>query len=97
PLVRYVVAHPVKTAFHISSFVILLIPGSVAAPVLGMLGWTAGGIRAASFASALQSGMGAVQAGGVFATLQSAAMGGYGAAAVAGTVQAAVVAAEGAA
>ncbi|OCL13486.1 hypothetical protein AOQ84DRAFT_310495, partial [Glonium stellatum] len=83
----WVVAHPYQTAFHVTSGVLLIAPGLLSEPLLGLLGWTSAGPRAASVAAGIQSAFGTGAAGGAFATLQSAAMGGYGVPAVAWAVR----------
>ncbi|KAF2178695.1 hypothetical protein K469DRAFT_598545 [Zopfia rhizophila CBS 207.26] len=95
PIVQYVVKHPIRTAFQVANFTLLFFPGLLFAPVLGLLGWTAVGVRAGSIAAGIQSTIGATGAGGVFATLQSVAMRGYGAARLASAASAAAAAAEG--
>ncbi|PNP78372.1 hypothetical protein FNYG_08318 [Fusarium nygamai] len=67
--------------------VLVVVPGLVATPILGILGFGAGGIAAGSAAAGIQSGIGSVAAGSAFATLQSAGAGGAGLAVVNGLVQ----------
>ncbi|WXC62739.1 hypothetical protein SNK03_008569 [Fusarium graminearum] len=76
---------------------IVAVPAIVAGPILGALGFGAAGVAAGSTAAGVQSGIGSVAAGSLFATLQSASAGGYGVAIVHGAVQAvgAVVGARG--
>ncbi|KAK4183507.1 hypothetical protein QBC35DRAFT_507915 [Podospora australis] len=62
-------------------------PALVATPVLGVLGFTADGVVGGSIAAGVQSVLGNVAVGSVFATAQSAAAGGGGAAVVAGATQ----------
>ncbi|KAF5660531.1 hypothetical protein FCIRC_12126 [Fusarium circinatum] len=76
---------------------LIVAPGLVATPLLGALGFSAGGIAAGSAAAGIQSGIGSVVAGSPFSILQSAGAGGAGLAVVNGVVQAsgAVVGASG--
>ncbi|KAF5239767.1 hypothetical protein FANTH_9846 [Fusarium anthophilum] len=67
---------------------LIVAPGLVATPILGALGFSAGGIAAGSAAAGIQSGIGIVVAGSPFAILQSAGAGGAGLAVVNGVVQA---------
>ncbi|KAL2266879.1 hypothetical protein VTJ83DRAFT_4156 [Remersonia thermophila] len=62
-------------------------PAIITAPLLAIAGFGPGGPVAGGLAAAVQSSIGNVAAGSLFATLQSAAMGGYGAAQVAAAVQ----------
>ncbi|KAF2091847.1 hypothetical protein K490DRAFT_20123, partial [Saccharata proteae CBS 121410] len=78
--------HPYETACIILSTIILINP-AVLAPFLSALGFTATGPAAGSLAAAIQSIMGSVQAGSLFAILQSAGMGGGGLFIVAGAAQ----------
>ncbi|KAL7933330.1 hypothetical protein V8C35DRAFT_64115 [Trichoderma chlorosporum] len=71
---------------------IAAVPGIITAPIMGiagLMGFTSGGIAAASIASGAQAGMGSVAAGSAFSVMQSAAAGGYGVGIVTGIVQAA--------
>ncbi|KAJ3499711.1 hypothetical protein NLG97_g106 [Lecanicillium saksenae] len=81
--------HPATVGVLLVGLGVVVAPGFVAAPILGAAGFTANGVTAGSAAAAVQSGIGNVVGGGVFATLQSAAAGGYGVAAVNTAVQAA--------
>ncbi|KAF1996227.1 hypothetical protein P154DRAFT_580154 [Amniculicola lignicola CBS 123094] len=94
PIVQYVVKHPIRSLFHVGSFISVCLAPVITAPLLGLVGFTGVGVAAGSLAAGIQSGLGNVVAGGVFATLQSAAMGGYGAATVAGAVAQTAIAAE---
>ncbi|KAH3917584.1 hypothetical protein HBI56_109780 [Parastagonospora nodorum] len=67
-------AHPAETAAII---VFIAVLASTPA-ILGAMGFTTAGIAAASTAAGIQSGIGSVAAGSVFAICQSAMMGGYG-------------------
>ncbi|CAM1505409.1 Fc.00g110460.m01.CDS01 [Cosmosporella sp. VM-42] len=85
---QWLMDNPGKAACFGAGAAMCLGPGLIAAPILGGLGFGAGGIVGGSIAAALQSSMGSVAAGGLFATLQSAGAGGYGAATVYGAIQA---------
>ncbi|KAF5552719.1 hypothetical protein FNAPI_7025 [Fusarium napiforme] len=78
-----------STATIATGAVLVVVPGLVATPILGILGFGAGGIAAGSAAAGIQSGIGSVAAGSTFAILQSAGAGGAGLAVVNGVVQAA--------
>ncbi|KAJ0419474.1 hypothetical protein BJY00DRAFT_164539 [Aspergillus carlsbadensis] len=71
--------------------VVVAVPGIVAAPVLAIAGFGAGGVQAGSIAAAVQGTIGNVAAGSAFATLQSAGAAGAGAAVVNGVVQGAAL------
>ncbi|OCK88836.1 uncharacterized protein K441DRAFT_700252 [Cenococcum geophilum 1.58] len=86
----WIIAHPYQTAFHVAGGVVFFAPGLVSTPLLGALGWTSIGPRAASVAAGIQATLGTGAAGGIFATLESAAMGGYGVAPVAWSTRAGV-------
>ncbi|KAH7116876.1 hypothetical protein B0J11DRAFT_583583 [Dendryphion nanum] len=94
PIVQYIVEHPIRAAFHVVNAVALIAPAAIFSPVLGLVGFTGVGIAGGSIAAGVQSAMGTVGAGSVFATLQSAAMGGYGTTVVANGVRAGVMMAE---
>ncbi|KXH29271.1 hypothetical protein CSIM01_00999 [Colletotrichum simmondsii] len=70
------------------SLVVLAAPALVAAPALGLAGFSSQGIVAGSAAAGIQAGIGNVVAPSLFATLQSAGAAGYGAAVVNGAIQA---------
>ncbi|KAF2465909.1 uncharacterized protein BDR25DRAFT_80967 [Lindgomyces ingoldianus] len=95
PVVQYAVQHPIQTVTHIACATLFLVPSLIVAPVLSILGFTSVGVATGTIAAGVQSIIGPVMAGGMFATLTSAAMGGYGAATVAGVVSGAAVVAEG--
>nr|CEG05041.1 unnamed protein product [Fusarium clavum] len=80
---------PSAVAAMVTGAAIVLVPAIVASPVLGILGLGGAGVAAGSAAAGIQSGLGSVTAGSLFATLQSAGAGGYGVVAVHGVVQAA--------
>ncbi|KAH7188526.1 uncharacterized protein B0J16DRAFT_382405 [Fusarium flagelliforme] len=80
---------PSAVAAMVTGAAVVLVPAIVASPVLGILGLGGAGVAAGSAAAGIQSGIGSVAAGSLFATLQSAGAGGYGVAAVHGVVQAA--------
>ncbi|KAF2267363.1 hypothetical protein CC78DRAFT_457438 [Lojkania enalia] len=65
PIVHYVAAHPVQTAFTVISAV----PSLLFMPVLGMAGFTGAGIARGSLAAGIYSSIASVAAGSVFATL----------------------------
>ncbi|PQK16857.1 hypothetical protein BB8028_0007g00580 [Beauveria bassiana] len=71
----YTPAHPVTVGALLVRVGIAAAHGLVAAPILGAAGFTANGVAAGSAAAAVQSGIGNVVGGSVFATLQSAAAG----------------------
>lgn len=71
----YVRAHPYRFTAQVVGGVIT-IASVVVLPVLGAIGFGAGGPVAASAAAAWQSSAGLVQAGSLFSWCQSAAMGG---------------------
>ncbi len=50
----WVVEHPYKTGFYVTSGVVFIVPGLVAAPALGAAGFTAEGIAGGKFASVNQ-------------------------------------------
>ncbi|KAI1471123.1 uncharacterized protein F4812DRAFT_167008 [Daldinia caldariorum] len=79
--------NPGRAAVCAAGGVAVAAPALVAGPALAVAGFGANGIVGGSIAAGVQSGIGNVVAGGLFATLQSAAMAGYGAAAVNGVVQ----------
>jgi len=67
---------------------VIAVPSLVTVPLLGVVGFGPGGVIAGSLAAAIQSSIGSVAAGSLFAFLTSAAAGGAAAAVVAGAVQA---------
>ncbi|KAG6237264.1 hypothetical protein E4U25_002868 [Claviceps purpurea] len=69
---------PYSTAFVAAGVLVAAVPALAVAPVLGGLGFGALGPVAGSAAAGIQSGIGNVAAGSLFATLQSAGMGGAG-------------------
>ncbi|KAG6197129.1 hypothetical protein E4U50_007983 [Claviceps purpurea] len=73
---------PYSTAFVAAGVLVAAVPALAVAPVLGSLGFGALGPVAGSAAAGIQSGIGNVAAGSLFATLQSAGMGGAGIAVV---------------
>ncbi|KAG6034866.1 hypothetical protein E4U41_006347 [Claviceps citrina] len=77
--------HPVAAATAGTGLFVVAAPAVVSTPLLSWLGFGVAG----SVAAAIQSSIGNVVAGGLFATLQSAAAGGAGAAVVNGAVSAA--------
>ncbi|WWC64104.1 uncharacterized protein I303_106711 [Kwoniella dejecticola CBS 10117] len=87
--IEYAKEHPYQTAVIIGSGVIVVCPGLVTGPALQIIGLTSEGVRRASLASMIQSGIGNVPAGSLFAIGQSAAAGGAGVTYVNGLAQAA--------
>ncbi|KPM37771.1 hypothetical protein AK830_g8803 [Neonectria ditissima] len=83
--------NPLQAAALGGSAIVVAAPAIVAAPVLAIAGFGANGIVGGSIAAGIQSGMGSVAAGSLFATLQSAGAAGYGLAAVHGAVQATAI------
>ncbi|KAK4549233.1 hypothetical protein LTR36_007691 [Oleoguttula mirabilis] len=85
-IIQYIVEHPYQTAFFVAGVVIgaiaVFAPSLIYGPVLGLMGFGSGGVVAGSAAAGVQSSIGAVSAGSVFALLTSAGAGGYGVAAV---------------
>lgn len=71
----YVKKHPVLFGLQVTGG-ILSLASIVALPILGAIGFGAGGPLAGSVAAGWQSGIGLVEAGSIFAWCQSAAMGG---------------------
>ncbi|KAG6258480.1 hypothetical protein E4U49_006298 [Claviceps purpurea] len=69
---------PYSTAFIAAGVLVAAAPGLAVVPALGGLGFGGLGPVAASAAAGIQSGIGNVAAGSLFATLQSAGMGGAG-------------------
>ncbi|KAG6060490.1 hypothetical protein E4U17_004177 [Claviceps sp. LM77 group G4] len=69
---------PYSTAFIAAGVLVAAAPGLAVVPALGGLGFGSLGPVAASAAAGIQSGIGNVAAGSIFATLQSAGMGGAG-------------------
>ncbi|KAJ5708646.1 hypothetical protein N7488_008447 [Penicillium malachiteum] len=67
--------------------VMLVAPGSVAAPIISTVGFKAGGIQAGSAAAALHGSIGNIASGSAFAIVQSAGAGGSGLAVVNGVAQ----------
>ncbi|KAI1746473.1 hypothetical protein F4782DRAFT_536438 [Xylaria castorea] len=88
-------ANPGKTAAMAAGAVLIAAPMAAMAPVLGAAGFGANGIVAGSVAAGVQSSIGSVGAGSLFATLTSAGAGGSGVAAA--SIGAQVVAGVGAA
>ncbi|RBR17720.1 uncharacterized protein FIESC28_06416 [Fusarium coffeatum] len=82
-------SNPGAVAAMVTGAAVVLVPAIIASPVLGFLGFGAAGVPAGTAAAGIQSGIGSVAAGSLFATLQSVGAGGYGVAAVHGVVQAA--------
>ncbi|KAF3073856.1 hypothetical protein CFAM422_004231 [Trichoderma lentiforme] len=83
--------HPVPVAVASTGLLIAAVPAIITAPIMGiagLMGFTSGGIAAASIASGAQAGMGSVAAGSSFAVMQSAAAGGYGLGILTGIIQA---------
>ncbi|KAF5662393.1 hypothetical protein FHETE_7978 [Fusarium heterosporum] len=76
-----------NSAAIVAGAALIAVPALVAGPLLGIVGFGAGGVVAGSAAAGLQSGIGSVVAPSLFATLQSAGAGGYGVAAVHGVIQ----------
>ncbi|KAG6113190.1 hypothetical protein E4U13_003963 [Claviceps humidiphila] len=83
---------PFSTAFIAAGVLVAAVPGLAVVPALGGLGFGALGPVAASNAAVIQSGIGNVAAGSLFATLQSAGMGGAGTAVVNAAVSGAAAA-----
>ncbi|KAG5973180.1 hypothetical protein E4U58_005531 [Claviceps cyperi] len=83
---------PFSTAFVAAGVLVAALPGLAVAPALGGLGFGALGPVAASAAAGVQSCIGNVAAGSLFATLQSAGMGGAGAVVVNAAVSGAAAA-----
>ncbi|KAL5117537.1 hypothetical protein ACEQ8H_004567 [Pleosporales sp. CAS-2024a] len=73
-LASWMKAHPAETAAILVAIIFL----AATPAVLAAMGFTSAGIAAGSAAAALQSGIGSVAAGSLFAICQSAMMGGYG-------------------
>ncbi|KAG6020328.1 hypothetical protein E4U19_006428 [Claviceps sp. Clav32 group G5] len=67
------------TAALVGAGGLVAVPGLVAAPMLGVLGFGSLGPGAGTLAALIQSLIGNITAGGLFAMLQSAGMGGAGA------------------
>ncbi|KAA8910427.1 hypothetical protein FN846DRAFT_939226 [Sphaerosporella brunnea] len=94
----YVRENPVKSVVIAAGTTVAIAPAVLIVPVLGTLGFSAGGVVGGSIAAGVQSMIGNVAAGSLFAFCQSAAAGGYGAATIAaagGSVAAATAAAAG--
>ncbi|PVH93422.1 hypothetical protein DM02DRAFT_661993 [Periconia macrospinosa] len=71
--------NPIKTALIVMAIVVAVIIAIYLTPViLSAMGFTNAGIAAGSLAASIQSGIGAVTAGSLFAILQSAGAGGAG-------------------
>ncbi|KFZ07988.1 hypothetical protein V502_09630 [Pseudogymnoascus sp. VKM F-4520 (FW-2644)] len=83
-------AHPGQAVFYVVNGILVFTPAALTGPLLTSMGWGASGPVAGSVAASLQTMLGNVGAGSIFAYLQSAAMGGYGVAAVNGVAQACV-------
>ncbi|KAL8690055.1 MAG: hypothetical protein Q9218_004408, partial [Villophora microphyllina] len=81
-------AHPFQTALHVGTGLVIVAPAAVVAPVLGAVGFGAGGLVGGTAATAYQASHGPIVARGIFATLQSAGAGGYGVPIVHGIVRA---------
>ncbi|MCJ1387411.1 hypothetical protein MMC18_000254 [Xylographa bjoerkii] len=79
--------HPYQTAFYVTNGIVLIAPGLVTTPILGLVGFGSLGSRAASIASAYQATLGNVPKGAIFALLQSAGAGGAGLGVVNGVAQ----------
>ncbi|KAI0182420.1 hypothetical protein EV127DRAFT_449632 [Xylaria flabelliformis] len=86
--VEWAAANPGKTAAIGAGAVLIAVPMAAVAPVLGVAGFGANGVIAGSAAAAVQSSIGSVGAGSLFATLTSAGAGGYGVAAASACAQA---------
>ncbi|KAL8633785.1 hypothetical protein Q9189_000521 [Teloschistes chrysophthalmus] len=69
-------AHPYQVAIQVGTVVVMVTPAAVAAHVLGVFGFGAGGLGSA--ATTYQASHGPIVAQSIFATLQSAGAGGYG-------------------
>ncbi|KAK7428483.1 hypothetical protein QQZ08_004921 [Neonectria magnoliae] len=80
-------AHPIQAAALGTNALIIAAPALIASPALAVAGFGANGVAGGSIAAGVQSGIGSVSAGGLFATLQSAGAGGYGVAAVNGAIR----------
>ncbi|KAI1366811.1 hypothetical protein F5Y08DRAFT_300157 [Xylaria arbuscula] len=64
--------------WDVTKFGVVLVPGLLWGPVLNFLGFGAAGIGQGTIAAAVQSILGPIAPGSVFAFLQSAGAGGYG-------------------
>jgi hypothetical protein len=84
---KFASENPLTTAAVIGGVTLVAAPALVVAPVLSAVGFTSTGVGAGSVAAGVQSGLGSVAAGSMFAGLQSAAAGGYGLAMANGVVQ----------
>ncbi|KAI1740092.1 hypothetical protein F4680DRAFT_419664 [Xylaria scruposa] len=85
---EWAAANPGKTAAIGAGAVLIAAPMATVAPLLGAAGFGANGIVAGSAAAAVQSSIGSVGAGSLFATATSAGAGGYGVAAASACAQA---------
>ncbi|KAL8738346.1 MAG: hypothetical protein Q9181_000856 [Wetmoreana brouardii] len=83
----WVRAHPWQTVFQVGMGVMMVTPGAVVAPVLGVAGFQST-LVGGSAAAAWQANITPVAARGLFVTLQSAGAGGYGVSIVHGPVRA---------
>ncbi|OBT89854.1 hypothetical protein VE02_00813 [Pseudogymnoascus sp. 03VT05] len=90
-VLEWTAAHPGQTALLVVNGALFFTPAALTGPLLTSMGFGATGPVASSVAASLQSMLGNVGAGSVFAYLQSAAMGGYGAVVVNGATQACAV------
>ncbi|KAI9901104.1 hypothetical protein N3K66_002921 [Trichothecium roseum] len=87
---KYSRDNPAHAALIAAGVTLLAVPGVITVPVtgiLGLVGFTGQGVLAGSTAAAIQSGIGNVVAGSVFAFGQSFAAGGQALAALNGIVQ----------
>ncbi|WWC73178.1 uncharacterized protein I206_107144 [Kwoniella pini CBS 10737] len=75
---EYAKEHPYQTAGIVGTTVVVACPTLVVGPVLSAVGMTSNGVSAGSIAAGIQSTIGNVQTGSLYATLQSAAAGGGG-------------------
>ncbi|KAI0338974.1 hypothetical protein BDW22DRAFT_1348114 [Trametopsis cervina] len=84
-------ANPGRTVLVVAGGATIIAPMLIAGPLLGMVGFGASGPIAGTLAAFIQSCIGNVAAGSLFAILQSAAMGGAGTVLVGALVQMGVV------
>ncbi|KAH8801371.1 hypothetical protein F5884DRAFT_862071 [Xylogone sp. PMI_703] len=86
--IEWIQEHPGLATWIAVNGAVIIAPGILWVPALGVVGFGPGGIGAGTWAAGIQSGIGNVAAGSVFATMQSAGAGGAGAAVLNTAVQA---------
>ncbi|PTB46428.1 uncharacterized protein TrAFT101_004121 [Trichoderma asperellum] len=86
---QFLTENPIQTAFLFCGISMIATPAAVAGFILGVLGFSAGGVAAGSLAATMHAIINPITAGSLFAILQSAGAAGAGLVTVATAIQAA--------